>query len=326
MSTYETARARLAEIPSVTIRENAPLSEYARFGLGGPAALLAESADATAFGEMLAVARAGEAPYTVIGGGSNLIVADEGYPGIVLRYTAASITARERMVRVDSGAVLQDLVDFTVDRGLAGLHTMTGIPGWVGGAIYGNAGAYGHSIMERVREVRFCDGREVRTVDNAGCEFRYRESVFKRNKGWIVLDAGLELEAGDAAALRAEADRIRGIRDAKYPPSMKCAGSIFKNLILAELADPVRAVVPPKVVIEGKVPSAWFLDQVGAKGEAIGDIRVAEYHANLIYNAGQGTARDLRRLIADLKRRVHERFGLELEEEVQYVGFDLVPS
>jgi UDP-N-acetylmuramate dehydrogenase len=102
---------------------------------------------------------------------------------------------------------------------------------------------------------------------------------------------------------------------------MKCAGSIFKNLILKNLDDPVRRVVPDKVVREGKVPSAWFLEQVGAKGMRNGDIRVADYHANLIYNAGCGTALQLCQVIGELKSRVQREFGLELEEEVQYVGF-----
>jgi UDP-N-acetylmuramate dehydrogenase len=102
---------------------------------------------------------------------------------------------------------------------------------------------------------------------------------------------------------------------------MKCAGSIFKNLVLADLPGPASAQAPESVVREGKAPAAWFLEQVGAKGMAVGGIRVADHHANLLYNAGGGTARDLVALIAELKSRVRDRFGIELEEEVQYVGF-----
>jgi len=119
--------------------------------------------------------------------------------------------------------------------------------------------------------------------------------------------------------LRATATGILKIRNEKYPPTMRCAGSIFKNLLWADLSAAVRAQVPAAVVREGKVPSAYFLEQAGAKGLVRGGVRVADYHANLIYNEGGGTAREVRELIADLKRRVHERFGLELEEEVQYV-------
>jgi len=110
------------------------------------------------------------------------------------------------------------------------------------------------------------------------------------------------------------------IRNEKFPVTMKCAGSIFKNLLWKDLPEPVAAQVPATAVREGKVPAAWFLEQVGAKGTQRGDIHVATYHANLIYNAGTGTARDLCALIAMLKSRVRERFGIDLEEEVQYVG------
>lgn len=260
----------------------------------------------------------------VIGAGSNLIAADEGFPGTVLRFTASKIEADGNRVHVEAGAVLQDLVDFSIDRGLGRIHTMTGVPGWVGGAVYGNAGAYGHSMHESVREVRFFDGETIRTIHNAACEFRYRESIFKREKNWIIFSAVLELDPGDPAELRRVADDIFRIRNEKFPPTMKCAGSIFKNLMLAELPAEVQAAVPGKAVREGKVASAYFLEQVGAKGLRNGGIHVADYHANLIYNAGGGTARELREVIRELKRRVHDRFGFDLEEEVQYIGFSPV--
>ena len=117
------------------------------------------------------------------------------------------------------------------------------------------------------------------------------------------------------------ADGILAIRNAKYPPSMMCAGSIFKNLLFHELPEAVQAQVDPKVICEGKVPSAWFLEQVGAKGIRNGGIQVADYHANLIYNTGTGTAQQVREIVGDLKARVEARFGFQVEEEVQYVGF-----
>ena len=119
--------------------------------------------------------------------------------------------------------------------------------------------------------------------------------------------------------LRSSADDILKIRNEKYPPAMRCAGSIFKNLLLGDLSGSVRAQVPERVIREGKVPSAYFLEQAGAKGLVNGGIRVADYHANLIYNTGGGTAEQVRALIELLKRRVRERFGLDLEEEVQFV-------
>ena len=211
----------------------------------------------------------------------------------------------------------------------AGHGNDDGDPGIGGAAVYGNAGAYGHSISERVEAVRFFDGGKIRSFSNAECEFHYRESIFKKNKDWIILSATLGLSPANPAELKAKADGILGIRNEKYPPTMKCAGSIFKNFLFAELPPGIQAALPANVVREGKVPSAYFLEKVDAKGMSVGDIHVATYHANLIYNAGSGTAQDLRLLIAELKRRVWERFGITLEEEVQYVGtpdFTLPPD
>jgi len=303
----------------LSILESVPLARYTRFEVGGPARILADAANEAALTEVLgAIEESGER-YAVIGGGTNLVAGDRGYPGVVVRYTNAALEFAVNTVRVAAGAVLQDLVDASIDHGLKGLETMTGIPGWVGGAVYGNAGAYGHSIQERVTGVRFLEGGRVREISNTECEFAYRESRFKRRKDWVILSVTLRLESADSQELRAAASGILKVRNEKYPPSMRCAGSIFKNLLWDELPETVRVLVPAAVVREGKIPSAYFLEQAGAKGLRRGGVCVAGYHANLIYNEGGGTADQVGELIVELKRRVHDRFGLDLEEEVQFL-------
>jgi UDP-N-acetylmuramate dehydrogenase len=319
MPAAEEARARLAELPNVTVSTCVPLSGHTRFGIGGPADIFVETGSPNAFVAALDIARASGLPIVVIGGGTNLIVSDRGFRGIVLRYRGDRLEASGHSVTAGAGAVLQDLVDFAIARGLHGLETLAGIPGSVGGAVYGNAGAYGHSISERVAAVRFYDGRQIRAAGQPECAFEYRGSVFKRNKAWVVFSIELRLDSADAGGLRQTADEILRIRDQKFPASMKCAGSIFKNLIVKDLPAGVAAEIPSSAVREGKVAAAWFLERAGASGLARGDIRVAPYHANLIYNAGAGTAADLCALIVDLKARVRRRFGIDLEEEVQYI-------
>jgi UDP-N-acetylmuramate dehydrogenase len=321
MPNTEQTRARLAKIPNLTVLSGAPLARYTRFGIGGPADLYAESESVEAFIAAMTVARDSGMPVMVIGGGTNLIVSDGGFRGVVLRYRGTALVAANGRVVAQAGAVLQDLVDFAIARGLKGLETLSGIPGSVGAAVYGNAGAYGHSISERVVKVQFYDGECVRVADNEACEFHYRESIFKRRKEWIIFSTQLLLDAADAAELRKTADDILKVRNEKFPVTMKCAGSIFKNLLLKELPPALAAEVPERVVREGKIPAAWFLEQVGAKGMVRGDIHVADYHANLIYNAGAGTAADVVAVIQELKARVRARFGMEIEEEVQYVGW-----
>jgi UDP-N-acetylmuramate dehydrogenase len=322
MSALDDARARLASIPDLQLLADEPLARHTRFGLGGPAALLASAATRDAFVAALRALREAGVPVAVIGRGTNLIASDEGLAdGVVLRFDGAALGADGTRVRVEAGALLQDLVDFTAGRGLAGLHTMTGIPGCVGAAVYGSAGAYGRSLLEFIHTVDYFDGDEIRRIDNQSCAFRYRESIFKKHKEWLILAATVELEPGDPAALAARAAEIAAMRNAKYPPDMLCAGSIFKNCLCDELPAGVRAQVPPNLVQGGKVPSAWFLEQAGAKGLRHGGIQVADYHANLIYNAGGATAQEFVEVANHLKALVRRRFGIELEEEVQYLGF-----
>ena len=313
---------RLCAIPDLTVLSNEPLAPHTRFAIGGPAALFCDTSNADSFSEALHLVNAMALPHIVIGGGTNLVVSDDGYEGIVLRFTGRRMVRNGMSLQVEAGAVLQDVVDRSIALGLAGMESMTGIPGYLGGAVYGNAGAYGRSMQEVVESVRFTDGESVRQFDNEQCQFRYRESTFKDHKGWIVLSTDLRFTPGDPEALAKTAAEIRAIRDAKYPPAMKCAGSIFKNVFFADLPVAVQAQVPVKLVRDGKVPSAWFLEQAGVKGMMRGDIRVADYHANLIYNGGEGRAADLIAVIEEAKRRVRERFGFDLQEEVQYVGFE----
>lgn len=325
MTGLEEALRRLAAIPLLQVTPNEPLWKHTRFGLGGDAAVFASTVDETAFMKAVRLARASGAPWVVIGMGTNLIVADEGFKGIVLRYDGARIQVRGTRVTAQAGAALQALVDATIDAGLQGYEPMTGIPGNVGAAIYGNAGAYGASVSDRLVRVRYFDGEEIRETDHAGCGFRYRESEFKRRRlqgePWLILSADFAFPPGNSSEMRKKADEILAVRNRKYPPDLKCAGSIFKNLLLERLPEAARAAVPALIVKGGKVPAAWFLELTGAKGMSRGGIRVSAGHANTLYNAGGGTAADFRALADELKRRVREQFGVELEEEVQYIGF-----
>ncbi len=186
---------QLASIPNVSVSQGVLLSRHTRFGIGGPADVFLEAVDEEAFTEAARMAQSSGAAYIVIGDGTNLIVSDRGFDGIVLRQAAKAIYHEGLTVRAQAGAELQALVDYCIDHGLRGLETMTGIPGSVGAAVYGNAGAYGHSIDECVQRVRFVDGPKIRSLRASDCEFRYRESVFKEHKDWIILDVELDMHA-----------------------------------------------------------------------------------------------------------------------------------
>lgn len=313
---------RLDEFRSeIVVRENELLSKHTRFGLGGAARWMVDVRASAVLPSVVAILRESRLPLITLGGGSNLIVADSGFDGIVLRFTGSSILRNDGLTVAEAGAVWQDVVDFHTGLGLTGMERMTGIPGWLGGALYGNAGAYGQTMMDFVERIRVFDGVSIREVANEECGFAYRTSGFKVRKDWILLAARMRLLPGDANEVRNTAAEILATRNEKFPPTLKCAGSIFKNLLVAQL--PVKAMsrVPERVIRAGKVPSGWFLEQIGSKGMREGGIEVAGYHANLIFNTGNGTATEVCCMIDRLKSLVFNEFGLMLEEEVQYVGF-----
>ena len=310
----------LGKIEGLNVRKSAVLAPCTRFGVGGPADLFAETASTSAFAAAIRVCRRSNLPLYILGDGSNVIVSDAGFRGLVLRFTACKVQVEGVEIIADAGAPLETVVTTSVSCGLQGLETLVRIPGSVGAAVFGNVGAYGKSISETVISVEIFDGTKVRKISNKDCDFVYRGSVFKQNKNWVIFQVTFGAERGDRDILRARAAEITIIRDEKFPSAMRCAGSIFKNLYLSDLPARAAAEVPNRVVRKGKVASAHFLEQVGAKGMQRGGIRIADYHANLIYNQGGGTARELRDLIADLKKRVEDRFGIEIEEEVQYIG------
>ncbi len=305
----------------IAVREGVALREITRFGLGGPADYLVDIGSAALVPEAIALMRASGLPLITLGGGSNLIVADAGFRGIAMRFTGGQLRCDRDTTIAETGAVWQTVVDFHSDMGLTGMERMTGIPGWLGGAVYGNAGAYGQTMMDFVESVSVFDGAGVRDVLRADCGFAYRTSGFKSHKDWLLLSARIRLAAGDPLEVRQTAAEILATRNEKFPPTMKCAGSIFKNLQVAELPEKALNRVPPGVMRAGKVPAAWFLEQVGSKGMRRGGIEVAAYHANLIYNTGEGTAAEACGLIDELQALVDREFGLGLEAEVQYIGF-----
>jgi len=313
---------RLSVIDGLRLLPGAELRHHTRFRLGGPCPLLADAENAAAFAQAYRVLAGSGLRWTSIGGGTNLVVSDSGYAGAILRYSAHQIVVTGTRIDVDAGAELNALIDAANAHSLAGMEAMAGIPGWVGAAIYGNAGAYGQSMHQRVASVRFFDGQATREWSNAACGFRYRHSRFKEQKAYQILSATLAFAPGSSEIQSETSRQIRASRDAKFPPDMACAGSIFKNLLWKDLPEAARAAVPASRVIEGKVPAGWFLEQTGAKGMQCGGIRVADYHANLLYNSGTGTAANLLHLLAELKGRVHREFGLLLEEEVQFLGFE----
>lgn len=300
-------------------QNNYPLKNITTLSIGGPARQFVQVATQEDLIEAIKYAKDRGIHYLVIGGGSNLLVADEGVNSLVVKNSITGITPDGNTVTVKSGTTLQNLVDFTISNNLSGLQKLAGIPGTVGGAVYGNAGAYGQSISDCLDQVTAYDGANIITVSKDECSFSYRDSIFKRNK-FIILEVVFQMESGNVQTLQQEAKDILAKREIKYPPGIKCPGSFFKNLVASQIPAEILNNIPPDKIVFGKLPAGALLEMVGAKGQAKDGIEIAPYHANLFVNQGTGSAKAFYDLAKTYAQKVKEKFGITLEPEVQLIN------
>ncbi|HCB23394.1 UDP-N-acetylenolpyruvoylglucosamine reductase [Candidatus Daviesbacteria bacterium RIFCSPLOWO2_02_FULL_38_18] len=254
--------------------------------------------------------------FLIIGGGGNLLVSDEGIDKLVIKNEITGISGD---VSVKSGTLLQDLVNYSIEHGLAGLQKLTGIPGTVGGAVYGNAGAYGQTISDYITHaVILSKAKNLKTITKNSCLFSYRDSIFKKKKD-IILEVTFQLENAEPAELKKEAEAVLAKRLIKYPLGIKCPGSFFKNIIAETLSKEILEKVSDKIIY-GKLPAGTLLEEVGAKGASLDNIYIADYHANLFINKGGGTAKSFYNLAKKYALLVKEKFNITLEPEVQLIN------
>jgi len=285
-----------------------PLAGYTRLAIGGPARLLLEVCSEEEMARAYRDIRTHGLPYFVLGEGSNVFVADEGVVGLILVNRCNFAPRFEgEIVEACGGMNWHDLVETCTRAGLSGLEFGAGIPGSVGGAIYGNAGAFGQAIAERLCSVRLVNRRgEIEERPRSAMRFAYRDSELKET-GEIVLAAWLQLAPGDAEAGLAEIARTLALRAEKHPhEDARTAGSYFKNVLPVSSAPRRQA-------------AGYFLEQVGGKQLRVGDAGMFEKHANILINYGAARASDVLALTGELARRVQQRFGIALVAEVIYL-------
>lgn len=263
--------------------------------------------------------------FLVIGSGSNLLVSDKGVSELVIKNAISGITTSEvslstSEVYAKSGTLLQELVDFTIKNGLSGLQNLTGIPGTIGGAIFGNAGAYGQTISDHITSVVILNSLQgLQTLSRNDCHFNYRDSRFKKHKA-IILEVTFKLQKSDPRKLKKESDEILNLRLKKYPKDIKCPGSFFKNIVADSLPKNILAKIPKEKISFGKISAGYLLEAVGANGQRLDGIEIANYHGNLFINKGRGNASDFYKLAKKYYEKVYEKFGIKLEPEVQLIN------
>ena len=284
-----------------------PLAPLTSYQTGGPARYFISVESADELVRAVKGARRLRIPFFLMGSGSNLLVSDTGYNGLVIRVDIRMLrVTKQRFIECGAGEDLMALVDFATASSLTGLEFAAGIWGTVGGAVYGNAGAYGGNMAAIVDSVAIMNHEGVlRTEAAEYCGFEYRHSRLKETKE-VVVSAKFRLQAGDRKAI---GDRVREILDSRSQkhPDSRTAGCFFKN-------------IPDESQPHGKLPAGSLLEQAGAKKLTVGGAKVYEKHANIIVNTGSATSKDIRTLADTMKKLVLDRFQIELEEEVQMLG------
>ena len=307
-------------------KKNEPMSHHTTFRVGGPATLYAEIATVAELAEAMERAEREQLPVFVFSGGSNVLFADRGYPGMVLRIAIRGIRTREDgSVSVGAGETLSDLVFAACDAGLSGIERLSGVPGSVGGSVRGNAGAFGTEIGQVIDSVKAFHRKtgEVKEWRRDECRFGYRMSRFKKDPDSIVLSAELKLSPGhDAASLHAVAEDVKSKREEKHPQDVFSAGSFFMNPVVDDpklreefTRDSGR---PPK---GDRIPAGWLIDQVGLRGKTIGHAKISEMHPNYILNTGGATAEEIITLVSIVKQKIRDELNVAIHSEVQFVGF-----
>lgn len=269
----------------MNFEENISLKEYTTFKVGGNARYFYIAKNKEDLILAIKKAQESELPIFILGGGSNVLALDEGYNGLVIKFQTPK---------------LGDLVQSSAEDSLTGLEWAVGIPGTVGGAVYGNARAFGVNISDIIEEVEVLNKEtlEVKTLSRDECGFSEKQSIFKKDKNLIILSVALKLEKGDEEEIRKKIKDNLNTRLGRQPLNYPSAGSIFINK-------------------SGTEPSSVLIEKAGLKGIKIGGVEVSQKHAGFIINTGNATSADILELIEIIKKEVKSKFGIELETEIQ---------
>ena len=287
------------------IKQNEPLSKHTTFAIGGPAKYFAAVKTKEEVLEAIDFAESKKLPFFVLGGGSNLLVNDGGYDGLIIKIQIGGVKVGEDTITAGAGILLSQLVNESANHGLSGLEWAVGIPGTIGGAVNGNAGAYGRSVSESVDEITVLvkdgGGWKEKKYSNKECGFEYRKSKFKHlaNRE-IILEAILKLRKSDTEKVRDEIRNTILQRKGKIP-AQPSAGCVFKNI----KKDGQLVVAAGKLV-----------EECGLNGVKSGNAEIPHLHGNYVVNLGGAKAEDVLKLINLSKQKVKDRFNLELEEEI----------
>ena len=353
-----TASTILQALADLRIREHEPMARHTNFRIGGPARYYVEARAPEEVTRAVAAARDVGVPWFALGGGSNTLVADSGFDGLVIQLANRGVSIEGTRATAGAGAISAAVARAAGAAGLTGFEWAISLPGTIGGAVRGNAGCFGSETKDVVESVSFfppshwegerlvparasacpgptCPDRDIGSVGgegegmmtNAQCTFGYRHSIFKEHPEWIILEVTLALTTGNPAECQRRMDEHLARRKAKQPLERPSAGCLFANVefetLNAEQTQRLDAIANGawrSVAHDGQIPTGWLIERLGLRGHRVGNVMISEKHGNFVINLGGGTAADVLTLIEAVKGRAREMLGFEFREEVQRLG------
>ena len=308
------------------IYKNFNLKSLNSYGLGGNILYFIEVDNQNDLLKSLSFIRNKKLPYYIIGGGSNIIINDNNFKGILLKISANNIRRISNSeIYVECGIILDELISKTIKFGFKGIEKMSGIPGTLGGAIRGNASAYGHEIKNVIKSVTgfTFEGKKFELKINE-CEFNYRDSFFKRNKNYIIFSSILQYNHSNYTELQKIRNDILNKRNMNIPLNFPSAGCVFQSPIINN--QDIIELIPEKYLWQKndsyyKIPAGFLLESCDLKGKIQGGFQISHQHSLFFLNKGNGRSIDLIKLINIAKKEVFKKFGIQLELEVELIGF-----
>lgn len=322
MTLADTLRERFG----AQFKEGELLSRHLNIRVGGRAKWFVEARNTQDLIDAVTIAQQIAVKYFILGGGSNTLVSDSGFQGLVIKAANRTLRIEGDRVYAEAGVISAAAARASADAGLRGFEWAISLPGTIGGAVRGNAGCFGGEMRDSIESVRVFRRGEVLMLLNEDLHFAYRHSLLKeRGNDDVVLDVVLRLERGDRDDAMAQIDKHLQGRKATQPLGSSSAGCMFKNFEWTDHAQvaqlEARHVVPQEYLDRKRIPAGWIIDTLGLKGTAVGDAEVSLQHGNFLLNKGHATAEDILALVTKLKKHVASETGVQLEEEVMHVGF-----
>lgn len=292
-------------------QKNVLLKNYTTYKIGGPAEYFFIAKTKDDLIKAIKTAKNFKSPIFVLGGGSNLLISDNGFNGLVIKMDISDIKFQENKAFVGAGVNLTKLAYLSADKGLSGLEWSAGIPGaTVGGAIYGDAQAFGARISDIVKSVEALDIKtlKIKNLSKEQCQFSLKNSIFKKNKNLVIISVVLQFQEAEKEEVAQKIREYLHYRKTRHPMDIPSAGSVFVN---------------PESN-KGAIPAGYLIEKAGLMGKKIGNAQISEKHANFIINLGNAKAKDVLALIKLAQKKVKKIFGIKLEPEVQFLGFEKI--